>query len=265
MKAGEVMTRHVVSVDPDDTVLHAVRLMLQNRISGLPVVDATGKLVGIVTEGDFLRRAETGTQPQRPNWLEFLMGPGKMANEYVQTRGRKVGEVMTADPVTIAEDTPLDEAVQLMEKRRIKRLPVVRGGNVVGIVSRANLLHALASLSRDMPAAPADDYAIRERLIAHLEKQVWAPLSMINIVVRHGVVEYWGTLIEENVRQALIVAAENTPGVKAVRDHLALIEPASGTVIYQPDEDKSPKPGANSRRADEPPKQGVNAILGSLS
>jgi hypothetical protein len=206
-----------------------------------------------------LRRAETGTQRRRPNWLEFLMGPGKIASEYVQTRGRKVGEVMTADPVAIAEDTPLDQLVDVMEKHRIKRLPVVRGGKVVGIVSRANLLHALASVARDVPAPAADDYAIRERLLAHLERQAWAPLSMINVVVRGGVVEYWGTLIEENARQALIVAAENVPGVKAVRDHLALIEPASGTVIYQPDQDQAPQ------RAGEPDQKTMIERLGTLT
>jgi CBS domain-containing protein len=254
------MTRQVLTVAPDDTVLQAVRLMLQNRISGLPVVDAAGKLVGIVSEGDFLRRTETGTQRQRPNWLEFLMGPGKIASEYVQTHGRKVGEVMTADPVVIAEDTPLDQAVQLMEKRRIKRLPVVRDGKVIGILSRANLLHALASVARDVPTPAADDYAIRERLLAHLEKQAWAPLAMINVVVRRGVVEFWGTLIEENARKALIVAAENVPGVKAVRDHLALIEPASGTVIYQPDQDQAREP-----RAGEPERPSTIERLGSLT
>jgi CBS domain-containing protein len=254
MKAGEIMTRRVVSVSPEDSVLHAVQQMLQHRISGLPVVDSAAELIGVVTEGDLLRRAETGTRHQRPRWLEFLLGPARMASEYVHTSGRKVGEVMTADPITITEDTPLEQAVQLMEKHRIKRLPVLRGRKVAGIVSRANLLHALASLAREAPAAPADDHAIRDRLIAHLEQQSWAPLSMINVVVRNGVVEYWGTLTEENARQALIVAAENTPGVKEVRDHLALIEPVSGTVIYQPDAETQSQPTED-----------VTAKLGTLS
>lgn len=256
MKAGEIMTRQVVSVNPQDSVLHAVRLMLQRKISGLPVIDDAGELVGLVTEGDFLRRVETGTQRQRPRWLEFLLGPGKIANEYVKASGGKVGEIMTADPITITEDTPLEEAVRLMEKHRIKRLPVLRGGKVVGIVSRANLLHALASLAREAPAAQAADSAVRDQLVAHLEQQSWAPVSMINVVVRNGVVEYWGTLTEECARQALIVAAENTPGVKEVRDHMALIEPASGTVIYQPGEERP----SQSPAADD-----VTAKLGTLS
>ena len=149
MKVQDVMTQYVISVGPDDTIARAIRLMMQERISGLPVLDGTGKLVGVVTEGDFLRRAETATQRKRPRWLELLLGPGRLAEEYVQTHARKVGEVMTPDPVTVTEETPLEDAVEMMEKKRIKRIPVVRGDKVVGIISRANMLHALARLAAD--------------------------------------------------------------------------------------------------------------------
>lgn len=237
MKAGDIMTRNVVSVDPDATVLQAVRLMLQHRISGLPVVDKAGNLVGIVTEGDFLRRAETATERKRPRWLEFIMGPGRLADEYVKSHARKVSEVMTPEPQTIGEDTPLEEVVQLMEKHRIKRLPVVRGKQLVGIISRANLLHALASLAPSAPAPAASDGAIRDRLLAELNSQKWAPIGALNVVVQNGVVELWGTITDERERQALIVAAENIPGVKAVRDHLAWVEPTSGMVLYPPGEE----------------------------
>ena|SRR6266849_3338747 len=133
MKASDVMTRRIVSVTPEATVLEAVRLMLQNHISGLPVIDATGNLIGVVTEGDFLRRAETGTQRKRSRWLDLFVGPRTLAEDYIHAHGRKVAEVMTPDPVTISEDTPLEEVVRAMERHRIKRLPVVRGKNVVGI------------------------------------------------------------------------------------------------------------------------------------
>jgi CBS-domain-containing membrane protein len=236
MKASDVMTRRIVSVAPDASIEDAVALMLKHRISGLPVLDASHHLVGIITEGDFLRRAETGTERSRPRWLEFIIGPGRAADEYVRARGRKVGEIMTRDLKTVAEDTPLDHVVALMEENHIKRLPVMRGDELVGIVSRANLLHALASLAREGAPMAADDASIRERLIRELEKQFWAPLAMINIIVRHGVVEYWGSILEEHEREALKVAAENIPGVTGVRDHLALVDPASGTVIYSPDE-----------------------------
>lgn len=240
MKAKDVMTQRVVSIEPGATVLKAARLMLQKKISGLPVIDANHNLVGIVTEGDLLRRAETSTERQRPRWLEFLLGPGRLADEYVHSHGRKVDEVMTRDLKTIAEDTPLDKIVQLMERYRIKRLPVMRGRRIVGIVSRANLLHALASLARDAREPLGDDRTIRERLLNELNKEKWAPFALVNVVVRDGIVELWGAITDERERQALVVVAENTPGVKGVRDHLAWIEPTSGMVMYAPEQQAAP-------------------------
>jgi CBS domain-containing protein len=212
----------------------AVRLMLQNRISGLPVVGPKGDLVGIVTEGDFLRRGELGTQRHRSRWVEFLIGPGRLATEYVHASGRKVEEVMTVPPVTVDEDTPLEQVADVMERRRIKRLPVLRDGRLVGIITRANLMHALVSLATQPKAAPGDDAAIRAQILAECDKQLWAPMA--NVVVRNGVVELWGVITDERERQARIVAAENVPGVKAVHDHLVWIEPNSGFVLQSPED-----------------------------
>jgi CBS domain-containing protein len=239
MRTSDVMMRQVLSIEPGASVLQAVRLMLQNRISGLPVVTAGGALVGILTEGDLLRRTETATEKRRPRWLEFLIGPGALAGEYVQTHARKVDEIMTPDPRTIAEDTPLDEVVQIMEKHQIKRLPVMRGKQLVGIVSRANLLHALASMAPSAPAPAGTDQAIRDRLLTELEHQKWAPVGAINVIVKDGVVELWGTITDERERQALIVAAENIPGVKEVQDNLAWIDAMSGLVLLSPAEAKA--------------------------
>jgi CBS domain-containing protein len=228
MKVRDVMTSPVVSIDPESSVLEAVRIMLQRHISGLPVIDKRGPLSGMITEGDFLRRAETGTQRRRPRWLEFLLGPGRLAEEYTRSHGRKVHEIMTTNAVTVTEEVPLDEVVRLMEKRRIKRLPVVRGNEVIGIVSRANLVHALAGLARDAKPTSSSDQAIRDRIVAELAGQSWAPASLINVIVRDGVVELWGSITDERERQAIIVAAENVPGVKAVEDHVewsGLIQP----------------------------------------
>jgi len=233
MKAKEVMTSPVVTVESDATILQAVRIMLQRRVSGLPVVDKNGGLVGIVTEGDFLRRAETGTTRRRPRWLEFLIGPGRLADEYTRSHGRKVDDVMTRDPISVAEDTPLEDIVKLMEKRQIKRLPVVRGQELVGIVSRANLLHALAGVVREVKPTVQSDEAIRTLLLAELAKQSWAPVALIDPIVRNGVVELWGSLTDERERPALVVAAENVPGVKAVHDHLVWVDSTSGMVFYQ--------------------------------
>ena len=226
MQVRDVMTRNVISVAPDETILKAARIMLQNRISGLPVVDATGSLVGMVTEGDFLRRSEIGTQKRRPKWLEFVLGPGRLASEYTHAFGRKVEEIMTGDPCTVGENDTLEAVVELMERRRIKRLPVLRDGKMVGIVSRANLMHALASLVRDVQTPTGGDAAIRDRILAVLGQQPWAP--GVNVVVKNGIAELWGTITEERERQALVVATENVPGVKSVHDHLVWVEPMSG-------------------------------------
>ncbi len=235
MKAKDVMTGTIMSVDPDSTVLHAARLMLAHHISGLPVIDKEGTLVGILSEGDFLRRRETGTEHRRSRWLEFLMGPGKMATEYTRSHGSKVGEVMTSPVHTVEEDASLEAVVELMERHHIKRVPVMRKNKMVGLITRANLMHALVALSHSEPQNEADDAAIREKLLAELRKQDWAPTAMTNVVVHDGVVEFWGAIIDERQREALKVAAENITGVKAVKDHLAWVEPNSGFVIGAPE------------------------------
>jgi len=244
MKAADVMTSHVISVAPDASVQECVRLMLEYRISGLPVIDATGSLVGIVTEGDFLRRVEAGTERKRPRWLEFLAGPGRLADEYIHSHGRKVSEVMTSDPITVTEDTPVEQVVRLMEGRRVKRLPVVRGTTVVGILSRANLLHALAVVGREAAPAARDDKTIRAGVVAELAKQPWAPRDLIDVTVRNGIVDLWGVVTTEPQREAAAVVAENVPGVKQVKNHIAWIEPTSGMVLYQSPEDQEPKNAA---------------------
>ena len=235
MQVRDVMTPNVVSVRSDESILNAARLMLQNRISGLPVVDANGALVGVVTEGDFLRRGELGTSRRRPKWLEFLVGPGRLASEYVHQSGRKVAEVMTPDPLTISEDDSLETVVKLMESRRIKRLPVVRGGRMVGIISRANLVHALASLARETSASDADDAAIRDRILTALAEHHWA--FGVNVVVKDGIAEIWGTIMDERERKGCIVAVENVPGVKQVHDHLVWVEPMSGMAFASSEDD----------------------------
>jgi CBS domain-containing protein len=236
MKSGDVMTRHIISIKPDSSIVEAAQLMLTNRISGLPVLNGRGNLVGIVTEGDLLRRIETGTERRRPRWLEFFIGRGRLASEYVHTHGRKISEVMTIEPQTIVEDTPLEEIVTLMEQKRIKRLPVVRGNEVVGIVSRANLLHALASLAPETKGAVLGDANIRERVLAEIERPPWSPGRLINVIVRDGTVELWGTIFDEREREALRVAAENVPGVKHVKDHLIWVEPLSGMTFDASDQ-----------------------------
>ena len=234
MNAADVMTRKILSVRPNATIAEAIRTMLDNRISGLPVIDETGRLVGILTEGDLLRRGETGTERHRPRWLEILMGPGRLAGEYVRTHGRKVEEIMTRQPVSVTLDTPLDEIVALMERRRIKRVPVLDGDVTVGIVSRADLLRALARTLEEQPAAAAGDDEIRERILGELAKVSWVPRDGLAITVVGGIVGLDGVILDEKEREALRVAAENVPGVRAVEDRLVRVEPVSGTIIDAP-------------------------------
>jgi len=236
LKAADVMTRNVLTVGPASSVAQAIRLMLDNNISGLPVLAADRKVVGILTEGDLLRRGETGTERHRPRWLEILMGPGRAAGDYVRTHGRKVEDIMSTDLVNVAADTPLDEVVGLMERRRIKRVPVVEGDALIGIVSRADLLRSLLGVLDAQPAESRRDEEILELIQAELAKRSWVPRDGLSISVKDGVVDLNGVILEEKEREALRVVAENTPGVKAVEDHLVWIEPVSGTVIEPPRE-----------------------------
>ena len=235
MKVRDVMTKPVVSVDSEAPISLAIRLMLQKKISGLPVVDASGNLVGVVTEGDFLRRAETGTQFAPPRWLEFLMGPGPLARDYVKAHGRKVSEVMTRDAKTVDEDTQLNDVVALMERNHIKRVPVLRGKKLVGIVSRANLLRALVSYLHPASAPASGDAAIREAILRALSNERWAPVATVDAIVRQGAVTLSGFVLDEEQRAAIKVLVENVPGVKAVRDDLVWIDPISGVTI-EPDD-----------------------------
>lgn len=239
MNASDVMTRNVLTVGRETSVAQAIRLMLDNTISGLPVLD-DGKVVGILTEGDLLRRSETGTERHRPRWLEILMGPGRMASEYVRTHGRKVDGIMTSDVISVARDTPLDEVVGLMERRRIKRVPVLDGDVLVGVVSRADLLRSLLHVFEGHHSEGRGDDEIREQIVAELAKAAWAPRDGFSISVKDGVVDLNGVILEEKEREALRVVAENVAGVTAVEDHLVWIEPVSGTVIDPPQDHRTP-------------------------
>ncbi|WP_045835368.1 CBS domain-containing protein [Hyphomicrobium sp. 99] len=242
MKARDIMTKNVVSITPDSSIMEMAETMQKFRVSGLPVINASGQLVGLVTEGDCLRRAETGTETKRSGWRSFLAAPATLAGEYIHSHGRKVADVMTRDPITINEDTDIDEIVHLMEKHQIKRLPVVTDGAVVGIVSRANVVQALASFVRGMSAVRADDAIIRENVRTELRKLPWMAIEFITPTVKDGIVDLWGSFTAYQQDEAAVVAAENVPGVKEVRNHLAWVDPISGLVIYSPDDKEQSLP-----------------------
>jgi CBS domain-containing protein len=236
MRAHQIMTRPVITVTPERTIVEAANIMLKHHVSGLPVIDAAGKLVGIVSEGDFLRRSEIGTQRRRSRWLSFIFGPGPSASDFVSEHGRKISEVMTPEPFTVTEDLSLADVVALMESKNVKRLPVMRGEKLVGIVTRSNLVQAVASLARDVPDPTADDDHIRSRIIQAMEKQEWCPLGL-NVIVRNGIVHLSGILTDVEGRQAAIVAAENVEGVVKVHDHIRWMDLKSGFSIGSPEDE----------------------------
>jgi CBS domain-containing protein len=240
MRAHQIMTRPVITVTPDTTIVKAANTMLYRHISGLPVVDAAGKLVGIVSEGDFIRRSEIGTQRKRGTFLKFILGAGKEASDFVHEHGGKAGEIMTPEPLTISEDADLEEIVELMEKHHVKRLPVMRGDKLVGIVSRSNLLQAVASLARQIPDPTADDDHIRNRIIDAIEKQDWCPFGL-SVIVRDGIVHLSGVITDERARQATIVAAEGVSGVTKVHDHLCWVETNSGMFLNSQEDEELAK------------------------
>jgi CBS domain-containing protein len=240
MLARDIMRSPVVSVSPHTTVMDAIALMLERKLSGLPVVTADQQLVGIVSEGDFLRRFELGTESQRPRWIEFLRGPGRAAEEFVRTHGRRVDEVMSVDVAIADASATLNDVVTLMERRHIKRIPIVEAGKVVGIVTRADILRALAQGSAALNRDEGNDLSIRRAILAACEQQSWAPRALIAVDVKDGIVDFSGTIFDERERQGLKVIAENIPGVRGIRDHMVWIEPISGNVLEAPkDADRS--------------------------
>jgi len=238
MRAHQIMTKDVITVTPQTTIEEAAKIMLETRISGLPVMDDAGRLVGIVSESDFLRRSEIGTGRKRPAWLQFFMGPGKAASEFVQERGRKVEDVMTRDPITVGEETPLEDLVRLMEKNDIKRLPVMSGRTLKGIVTRSNLLQAVASMAHEIPDPTADDDHIRDRITRAVNAADWRPIGF-EVTVRNGIAHLHGIITTDEARQATIVAAENTAGVKKVHDHLCFVDTWSGFYVESPEDIKA--------------------------
>jgi CBS domain-containing protein len=238
MIAGEIMSREPIAVTPQATVADAARLMLDRHVGGLPVIDGKGRLVGMVTEGDLLRRAETGTERHRPHWLELLLGPGRLARGYADVPTRKIGDVMTHDVVSVAPEELLEGVATLMEKCRIKRLPVVARGRLVGIVGRADLVRALLHGLTQAKTAKrrGSDAEIRDAILAIVEAEPWGPRFSVDVTVEKGVAHLHGAVTDDRERTALKVAAGTVPGITEVRDHLAWVEPNSRLALGPEDE-----------------------------
>jgi CBS domain-containing protein len=221
MKAQDVMTSPPITVRPDTPVTEIAALLIERRISGVPVVDEAGRMIGIVSEGDLLRRCELGTDRQRSQWLELLVDRDAQAADFARAHGMFARDVMTPDVISVSPDADLVDIAALLERRRIKRVPVVRDGVPVGIVSRANVLRGLVASRRTESTGPgASDVELRTRIEERLKGEAWIDLSRLNIVVNEGVVHLWGLIASEEQRRALKIAAQNVSGVREVVDHL---------------------------------------------
>jgi CBS domain-containing protein len=218
MKAMDVMVRDVVTVRPDDDVAEAIKLLMVNDISALPVVNVSGTVVGVLSEADLMHRPEIGTEKHLPRWLEAIMPASGLAHDFAKAHGREVAEVMSDTVISAAEETPLGEVATLLEKHRIKRLPVLRDGKLVGIVSRSNLIQALASSHIAVDDDAESDRTIRQTLLERLAGQAWTDFGSRNVIVRNGVVHLWGLISSDDERKALLALAEEIPGVKQVMD-----------------------------------------------
>jgi len=231
MNAADIMTPDVITVHPDTPLDQVVTLMLDGRISGIPVVEGD-VVAGIVTEGDLLRRVELGSEPRRSPLLELVSRATPLAADYVRSHGRKASEVMTENVITVDDTTPIADIACLLETRRIKRVPVLRDGKLVGIVSRANLLRTLATHLQATPPVVADDQRIRTDLLAELRQHKWgAMIAQLDVTVEGGVVNLWGVVHSQEQKMAVCVMAENTPGVRRVQDHL---EDVTATTMMVP-------------------------------
>ncbi|APO78779.1 CBS/BON domain-containing protein (plasmid) [Rhizobium etli 8C-3] len=234
MRVSTIMTSAVITIQSTATVAEAANLMLANRISGLPIVEPQGMLVGLISESDLLRRSELDTERQRSWWLSLLASPGKVAEEYVRAHGRKVKEVMSAPVMTVSPYATLGEAADLMERSKVKRLPVVTNGRLVGIVTRSDFLKPLVREPPVEAGQPLSDAAIAAAIAEELAAQSWSKNGLIRANVKNGVVTLSGSVLDERERGAAIVAAENVLGVKMVRDQLAWIDPSFGIVVQAP-------------------------------
>jgi CBS domain-containing protein len=229
MKASDVMVSQVITVGPDTTVHEIANILLSNRISAVPVVDDLGALIGIVSEGDLIHRVEAGSERHHSWWLRLMGDRGALAHDFLKSHAVKAADVMTKGVITASPDLPLGELASLLEKCRIKRVPIVENGKLVGIVSRANLLQALAALRRDIPVEPRpEDSVLRERVLSEIRSKLWASASQINVIVHNGVVELWGGVDAKDEKDALRVAAELTPGVRTVADYIGINKIHSG-------------------------------------
>jgi len=222
MLAKDIMTTEVVTVAPETTVADIADLLLKRNISGVPVIDSDGAVIGMVSEGDLMRRPESNTETRKRSWwLEMWRGSPELAQEYTKSHGQRASDVMTKNVVTVGEETPVAEIARILEEKHIKRVPVLRDDKLAGIVSRANLLRGLATRKATPVALVSkDDQSLQRDVQEALRKEPWADAAFAGATVEDGVVHLWGMAESTDQRKAYEVAAAAVPGVKSVQNHL---------------------------------------------
>ncbi len=224
MQAKDIMTTDVVTVSPDTPVQQIAQVMQQHRISGVPVIGGDGKVFGIVSEGDLMRRIADEDQ-HRSWWLSLFHSKYEGPDDFAKARGRYARDVATRNVISVAEETPAGEIARLLESRQIKRVLVLRGDRLVGIVSRGDLLRGLASAENVLPPVAQDDQALREAVEKALKDVPGLDAAFIGVNVRNGVAEIWGIAHSTDYVRAARVAAESVPGVKEARVQLGQVPP----------------------------------------
>lgn len=219
MIVADVMTTEVVAVDPETSLAEAAGWMVRHRVSGLPVLDAAGKLIGILTEGDLLHRPELGTCGRQAGWMRGILRAETLAAEYAHTHGRQVGDVMTRNPSFVRPDLPLAKAAELMRQKQVKRLPVVREDSLVGMLSRFDILRALATRLEES-CIEATDTEILDGIETALAQEPWAPREGVRFGVSNGRVRIEGRIGSEQEARAIAILARNTRGVTGIENGL---------------------------------------------
>jgi CBS domain-containing protein len=223
MQASDVMTKDVVTGGPETTVGDIAALLVTHRIGAVPVVSGDGKLIGIVSQTDLVHRSETGTEKRRKWWLEAFADPDAKAREYVRSHGHKAQDVMTRMVISVSESASLAEVADALDTHRIRQVPVVTDGRLAGMISRADLVRALAEVSIAAPAARPDSGALQKAIWDQIKAQSWLQTSYVNLAVKDGVVELWGAVDSDDQRRALRILVEGVPGVKRVEGDVGLM------------------------------------------
>ncbi len=223
MLAQEVMTKDVITVGPDTTVGEIAALLVRHRISAVPVVAAENRVIGIVSQTDLANRSETDTEKRRKWWLDIFADADAKAREYVKSHGRKAKDIMTRFVISVPPRASMAEVADLLDTHRIRQVPVMEDGKLLGMISRTDLVRKLAEVAVVAPAARPDSGTLQKAIWQRIHEQTWLKSAYVSVSTKDGIVELWGAVDSDQQRQALRVLVEGVAGVQRVEDHVGLM------------------------------------------